>query len=871
MIYLLFFSLKIHFVQGAFDPLNGFPTFVTQKPTYSTIEEAGFYGLIQFSGPVYLSQRKYLENLGIRIEEYYKDYTYLVKFPGKNTYELLKQTRPQNIRWVGIYQPAFKIHPTVYTVQYKTPQLKNDPWRYLEINLFLDADIDYVASLIKEKFGAEIVKRADLRNITRICRLYIHVDPAYIEEIARIPEVKSILPYTEKFILNEANRWVHQTNVQVDTLIWQKGVHGEGQILGIMDSGVDQGHCFFDGTVGGQAKIVGYNAYGDNLDGCTDGHGTHVAGTAAGGDDNIGTQADYKGMAYKSRIYVQDVQSTSSQNCSFGSLDAVPNPLYNGFQDAYNNGARIHTNSWGGGSNSYDDNAADEDQFIWDNPDFLILFAAGNSSSAGQSNGANLGNQATAKNIITVGALAHAPNQEVKSWFSSEGPPPDNRWKPDLMASGGDDRFAAPNDYTHSADNDPNSNPSCNIQGSPFMGTSMATPVVAGSALLTRQWLQQNFGYTSPAAALIKAVLIAGAEPVTGTGDPDGGTIDYGWPSYDVGWGRINLRNSFGLKNASDTLLVQYVNGLYTGDADTYEVRVTNNIDPVRFVLVWTDYPAPANSNGNLQNDLNLQIIDPNNNTYWGNNIDRNAKESTPGGTADNVNNVEVVHISTANLVVNGVYQVIISGANVSQPGANGQPYALAITGDVEWAQAAGTYSSLFSLTEISDGIKIRVVFDGEKFINGILKKKYNNKEEIVYNGSLRGKKFFEYIDKEVEKGEKYTYTFYAEKANGNIKKYGPLTIEFGKNLKGFDILKISSSILKKNQEFMIVISNPEEGDVSVELIDNTGRVTRLLKRKMNSGIINIRTKLPVGLKSGVYFLRIKKGKEVVTKKLTLF
>jgi len=755
----------------------------------------------------------------------------------------------------------------VYTVQYKIPELKNDSWRYLEINLFLDADIDHVANLIKENFGAEIVKKADLRNITRICRLYVHVDPAYIEEIAKIPEIKSILPYKENFILNEANRWVHQTNIEVDTLIWQRGVHGEGQILAEMDTGLDQGHCFFDGNVDGLSKVVGYNPYGDNRDGCTNGHGTHVAGTAVGGDNNVGTQADYKGMAYKARIYFQDVQSTSSQTCNWGSLDAVPSPLYSGFQDAFDNGARVHTNSWGSSGNSYTNNSADEDQFMWDNPDFLILFAAGNASSEGQSNGANLVDQATAKNIITVGALAHAPNQEVKAYYSSEGPPPDGRWKPDLMASGGDSRFSP--GYTHSADNDPNSNPSCNIQGSPFQGTSMATPVVAGCALLTRQWLNMKFGYPSPPAALIKAILIAGAQPVTGAGDP-ASSVDYGWPSYDVGWGRVNLKNSFGLRNALDTLLVQYINGLFTGDADTYEVRVIGNTDPVRFVLVWTDYPAAANSNGNIVNNLNLQIIDPNNNIYWGNNIDRNLKKSIPGGTADNVNNVEVVHISPLDLVVNGVYQVIISGANVPQPGLNGQPYALAITGDVEWVGGTGFYSSLFTLTEVSNGIRIKVLFDGERFINGFLKKEHNNKEEIIWSSSLRNKKFFEYVDREVKRGNKYTYTFYAERANGSIKIYGPLTIEFGKSLKEFNVLKISSSVLKRNQEFVIVISNPEKGEVAVELVDNAGRVTYLLQKKMNAGIISIKTKLPMSLKSGVYFLKIRKGKEVIVRKLTL-
>ncbi|MEO0306373.1 MAG: hypothetical protein ABIM78_08020, partial [candidate division WOR-3 bacterium] len=96
----------------------------------------GFYGFIQFNGPITLSQRNYLENLGIKIEEYYSDYTYLVKFKGENIYNFLSSDKPNNIRALFLYQPAFKIHPSVYTVQYKTPELRNDPWRYLEVEPF---------------------------------------------------------------------------------------------------------------------------------------------------------------------------------------------------------------------------------------------------------------------------------------------------------------------------------------------------------------------------------------------------------------------------------------------------------------------------------------------------------------------------------------------------------------------------------------------------------------------------------------------------------------------------------------------------------------------------------------------------------------
>ena len=51
------------------------------------------------------------------------------------------------------------------------------------------------------------------------------------------------------------------------------------------------------------------------------------------------------------------------------------------FQQAYDQGARIHTNSWGDQEdnpiqNNYTTASQDVDEFMWNHPDFLIFFAA---------------------------------------------------------------------------------------------------------------------------------------------------------------------------------------------------------------------------------------------------------------------------------------------------------------------------------------------------------------------------------------------------------------------------------------------------------------------------------------------------------------
>ncbi len=148
------------------------------------------------------------------------------------------------------------------------------------------------------------------------------------------------------------------------------------------------------------------------------------------------------------------------------------NPI---FQQAYNQGARIHTNSWGDNENSsvqnnYSSGSQDVDEFMWNHKDFLIFFAAGNSGPGTGS----VGSPSTAKSGVSVGATLRGTSAESMACFSSCGPTADGRIKPDITVPGSS-IVSANNDLSVSTNN-------CGTKSS--SGTSMAAPGGAGLAAL---------------------------------------------------------------------------------------------------------------------------------------------------------------------------------------------------------------------------------------------------------------------------------------------------------------------------------------------------------------------------------------------------
>ena len=188
-------------------------------------------------------------------------------------------------------------------------------------------------------------------------------------------------------------------------------------------------------------------------------------------------------------------------------------------------------------------------------------------------------------------------------------------------------------------------------------GTSMAAPMVSGTLALMQEFYATAYGGVRPSPALLKAMLINGAQATGLYNFQVQNTLNY------EGWGLINLPDSLppGITDQLGASCSTYVqdqnptNALATGDSQTYQVNVTStNAQPMRITLAWTDPPGDPAAAIKLVNNLVLVVTNLSNPTnpivYFGNDIGPSSTVNNPHGTNtpaifDTINNVQNVYL----------------------------------------------------------------------------------------------------------------------------------------------------------------------------------------------------------------------------------
>ncbi|HSS76613.1 MAG TPA: S8 family serine peptidase, partial [Thermoanaerobaculia bacterium] len=670
------------------------PEVLRALPADATADEVV---LVKFPGPVTARQVQALRAASLQVYTYLPYYSYLVKMPaGARTKSLLSSL---GASWLGPYHPAYKISPEIAAVGAEDSDAtvkSSRPVLPVMIHVLPDADLSEVMRTMKDLGVKGIVGSRRDSHFSRVRLLLTPAEIAALREpLAALRDVFWIDLEGRKALRNDTTVWVGQSGLAggQTTPIFSQGIFGEGQVVGIIDTGLDADMCFFRDTALGlpptnlcnggtvvntaQRKVlaVDFLSSSECAGGIatnewdTQGHGSHVAGTVAG--DNFAhllTHDTADGMAPGAKLVFQDA-GFLTDNC--GDLPGIGCPVVDLkpiFLQAYNQGARLHTNSWGDNENAavqnnYTAASQDADQVMWDHKDFLIFYAAGNAGPGAGS----VGSPSTNKNGVSVGATLRGTSADSMASFSSCGPTADGRIKPDITVPGSSIVSAG-------ADRSITSN---NCGTATMSGTSMASPGATGLTALIRQYFTDGWyptgaknsanGFT-PSAALLKATLVNSAVSMASS---------TAIPANCQGWGRVLLENALFFTgqtrklSAKDTA-TPFATGS-TNEDRTFTYSVTAG-ESFKATLAWTDFPSTPAASVNLNNDLDLIVTGPTG-TVWRGNVFSGGVSAT-GGTADRRNTLEQVLLAAP---AAGVYTVTVRSFNVP---SGPQPFALVVTGN---------------------------------------------------------------------------------------------------------------------------------------------------------------------------------------------
>ncbi len=318
-----------------------------------------------------------------------------------------------------------------------------------------------------DALGIKVVRPENQNDVVNIInelnRLesVVYAEPDYSVQALYLPNDTFV---SEQWAVNNEGQTGGSFDADIDAVeSWDRYKDGANVVVAVIDTGVKYDHedlvdniwvnpneiagnGIDDDNNGYIDDIHGYdfvNSDGDPMD--DNDHGTHCSGIlGAKGDNNLGIV----GAAHTANIMGVKFLSAGGSGNTSDAIDAV---LY-----AVDNGAKILSNSWGGGA--FSQALFDAISYANDH-DVLFIAAAGNDSS----NNDNSPSYPANYDLPNVISVASSDQNDLRSGFSNYGLSVD-------LAAPGSDILSSTSDGGYKE----------------YSGTSMATPYVSGAAILIR-------------------------------------------------------------------------------------------------------------------------------------------------------------------------------------------------------------------------------------------------------------------------------------------------------------------------------------------------------------------------------------------------
>jgi hypothetical protein len=657
----------------------------------STYEGAGLY-LVQFVGPINNDWLLEVERTGAELIHYISNNAYLIWADGGvlNKVEAYMQDG-DFLQYVGAYQPYYKIGETL--LDRATTLIDSDEVLHIVVQIY-----DHPEKVVSQ----EMISELSLDQITAWSSILNYQNAEFLVRVGDIPAIVNLpdVVWVGERLERELNDEVQGQIMAGNLDVGMNGPSGPGYLAWLDGYGFSQDPADYplvdvtdDGIGNGTVNSGDYTLHEfgslanptrlSYVANCTnsssgegeDGHG-HLNVSIAGGYDvktgspyqdgdgfNRGLGINPYGRFGGTRVFDPGWDTSNCSGSDTGLIKSI--------QDS---GAQISSNSWGcsGCAGSYDDSSQAFDVGVRDadlsepgNQELIFIFSAGNSgSSAG-----TIGTPGNGKNMTTVGAsesdratwtdgcgisASGADDAMDIIYFSSRGPAPGNRVKPEVIAPGTHIQGTASTNSSYNGSGVCDQyQPTGQTLFAASSGTSHSTPAVSGAASLYYYWLENIYGIT-PSPAFMKAYLIA--HPVYLTGLYANDTL----PSNNQGYGMPDMATAF--DDTPRILIDQSIVFDNSGETWTFSGTVADPTKPVRIVLAYTDKAGVIGTSPQV-NNLNLSAnIDGS--TYLGNHF--SGQWSTTGGTSDSANNYEAVFLPPG---TTGNIEITITGFNIADDG----------------------------------------------------------------------------------------------------------------------------------------------------------------------------------------------------------
>lgn len=678
--------------------LDAYP-FDTQRdsldlPTHLAIESydgAGLY-LIQFVGPIKADWLAAVEAAGAELVHYIANNGYLV-WASETAVESLQLLVQDGsfLQFSGIYQPYFKVGATLSA---RVAALDNpDEIVHIVVQMYSHSGKAATQDDILARSQEQVLGWHDLlayENAEFKVRL------GEIPAIASRPDVVWVGERLPRQLNDEVQGQIMAANFDGS----MTGPSGPGYLAWLSSYGFSQDPADYpvvdvsdDGIGNGTVNSGDYTLHQfgslanptrlSYVANCTssssgegeDGHG-HINVSIAGSYDtttgspyqdengfNRGLGINPYGRFGGTRIFDPGFDLSKCSNTDTGLIKSIQN-----------SGAQISSHSWGcaGCASQYDDSSQAFDVGVRDadldesgNQQIIFVMSAGNS---GPGSG-TVGTPGNGKNMITVGASEN----DRATWtdgcgigptgaddamdvidFSSRGPAPGGRVKPEVIAPGTHIQGTASTnaDYNGSGVCDQYL-PSGQTIFAASSGTSHSTPAVSGTSSLYWYWLENQYGIT-PTPALMKAYLVAHPTYLTGLYAND--TL----PSNVQGYGMPDMTTA--LDDTPRQMVNQSVIFDNSGETWTFSGAVADPTKPLRIVMAYTDKAGAIGTSPQV-NNLNLQAV-VDGSTYLGNRF--SGQWSITGGSLDSANNYEAIFLPAG---TTGSIEITITGFNIADDG----------------------------------------------------------------------------------------------------------------------------------------------------------------------------------------------------------